>query len=257
MSLSWLDRLTLFIHPQQIVLERQPWRGAISRQSADVAQPANGEADWQPALVAAEVLLKADGKRGGSLRIVVADHFVRYALLPWSENISGQKMRQTMARALLRNTLGDKAEALEIALDRPAYGKNGIAAGVDRQLLAGLRSAAKARRLRLRNLQPRLIAELAGRHKQLADGWFASIDREWLTLVGLRDGEIVRLRNHRANTGEPAMLANELAGLLSSENAAVNAKNLIISSRDVALPSLPGSWHTTYWPAIICRDAHA
>lgn len=257
MSLSWLDRLTLLIHPQRIVLERQPWRGAASRQSAKVALPTSGEADWQPALLAAEALLKADGKRGGSLRIVVADHFVRYALLPWSENISGKKMRQAMARALLKNTQGDKAEALEIALDRPAFGKNGIAAGIDRQLLAGLRAAAKTQRLRLKNLQPRLIAELAGRHKQLADGWFASIDREWLTLAGLRDGEIVRLRNHRASTGEPAMLVNELAGLLTAENAAVNAKNLIISSREVALPSLPGGWNTSYWPALIGGDAHA
>ena len=257
MSLSWLDRRTLLIHPQRIVLERQPWRGAARRQTAEVALPATGETDWQPALSAAEMLLKADGKRGGSLRIVVADHFVRYALLPWSANISGQKMRLAMARALLKNTLGDKAESLEIALDRQAFGKNGIAAGIDRQLLAGLRAAAKARRLRLNNLQPRLIAELAAHHKQLADGWFASIDHEWLTLAGLRGGEIVCLRNHRASTGEPALLANELAGLLAAESVTVNAKILSISCSEAALPSLPGNWKTTCWPAVMCGDAHA
>ena len=257
MSLSWLDRLTLFIHPQRIVLERQPWRGAARCQTAEVALPATGESDWQPALSAAEALLKADGKRGGSLRIVVADHFVRYALLPWSANISGQKMRLAMARALLKNTLGDKVESLEIALDQPVFGKNGIAAGIDRQLLAGLRAAAKAQRQQLKSLQPRLIAELAARHKQLADGWFASIDREWLTLAGLRDGEIVCLRNHRASTGEPALLANELGGLLAAESVTVNAKNLSISSSEAALPGLPGDWKTTYWPAVICGAAHA
>ncbi len=257
MSLSWLDRLTLFIHPQRIVLERQPWRGAARRQSAEVALPATGESDWQPALSAAEALLKADGKRGGSLRIVVADHFVRYALLPWSANISGQKMRLAMARALLKNTLGDKVESLEIALDQPVFGKNGIAAGIDRQLLVGLRAAAKAQRQQLKSLQPRLIIELAARRAQLADGWFASIDHEWLTLVGLHGGEIVCLRNYRASTGEPALLANELAGLLAAESVTVNAKNLSISSSEAALPSLSGDWKTTYWPAVICGDAHA
>ena len=257
MSLSWLDRLTLFIHPQRIVLERQPWRGAARRQTAEVAQPATAETDWQPALAAAEALLKADGKRGGSLRIVVADHFVRYALLPWSEKISGQKLRLAMARALLKNTLGDKVESLEIALDQPVFGKNGIAAGIDRQLLAGLRAAAKAQRLRLKSLQPRLIVELVTRRAQLSDGWFASIDREWLSLAGLRDGEIVSVRNHRACTGEAVMLANELAGLLVLENVAVNGKKLIISSSEPALPNLPGGWETTNWPAVVCGDAHA
>ena len=257
MSLSWLDRLTLFIHPQRIVLERQPWRGAASRQSAQVALAAAGEPDWQPALSAAELILKESGKRGGRLRIVVADQFVRYALLPWSERIVGDKMRLAMARALLKSTLGERVESLEIALDRAAFGKNGIAAGIDRQFLAGLRALAKAQRMFLTQLQPKLIGELASRHKQLLDGWLASIDHQWLSLAGLRDGDVVSLRNHRASTGEPAALANELAGLLATENVAVNARNLSILCAEGNLPNLPGEWKTTYWPATICGDAHA
>ena len=144
MLLSWLDRLTLFVHPQRLVLELQPWRGAASRQQAEVDLPAAGEADWQPALAVAAALLKAYGQRGASLRIVIADQFVRYALLPWSDDIIGNKARLALALALLKNTLGDKANALDIALDQPAFGKNGIAAGVDRQLLAGLRDAVQA-----------------------------------------------------------------------------------------------------------------
>jgi hypothetical protein len=258
-SLSWLDRLTLFVHPQRVVLERQPWRGAATRQSAAVALPASGEADWQPALTAAEALLKAGGRRSAGLRIVVADHFVRYALLPWSENISGNKARLAMARALLKNTLGDKAEGLDIALDRPAFGKNGIAAGIDRNLLAGLRAAAKAGRLRLNSLQPRLIAELASQQKQLADGWFACLDLGWLTLAGLRGGEIASLRNHRASTAEPAILAGELGGLLAAGSAAtmettagprVDGKKVLISAHAVVVPTLADGWETTLVPAL-------
>lgn len=244
MSLSWLDRLTLIIHPQRVVLERQPWRGASSRQASEVAPPAAGEADWQPVLAAAENLLKSAGK-GAALRIVVADHLVRYALLPWSDLVIGQAARLGMARALLRNALGERAETLDIALDRPAFGKNGIAAGIDRQLLAGLRAAAKARRLRLNSVQPRLIAELATRQTQLDDGWLACLDPGWLTLAGVRDGEISSLRNHRASTAEPAILAGELAGLLAAESATVNGKKVLISTSVVAVPKLAGGWEIT------------
>jgi len=256
-SLSWLDRLTLFVHPQRVVLERQPWRGVARRQSADVAPPATGEADWQPALSAAGTLLKADGRRGAALRIVIADPFVRYALLPWSADLCGKRARLAMARALLRNTLGDKAEGLDIALDQPAFGKNGIAAGIDRHLLAGLRGAAKAQRLRLSSLQPRLMAELVARHKQLGDGWFACLDLGWLTLAGLRGGEIACLRNHRASTGEPGLLAGELAGLLAAEAALVDGRKVFISSRAVAPLQLGGAWETTCWPATVGADADA
>ncbi|MDP3538814.1 MAG: hypothetical protein Q8S26_08935 [Azonexus sp.] len=249
MSPSWLDRLTLFVHPQRIVLERQPWRGAVTRQSAEVAPPATGETDWQPALTAAESLLKLDGKRGAALRIVVADHFVRYALLPWSENVTGSKARMAMARALLKNTLGERADGLDIALDRPVFGKSGLAAGIDRNLLAGLRAAAKSRHLRLSSLQPRLVAELAVQQKQLADGWFVSLDHGWLTLAGLRRGDIASLRNHRASTAEPAILAGELAGLLAAEAAAVDGKKVLISANAVLPPQLSGAWETTLVPA--------
>ncbi|MBL8415611.1 MAG: hypothetical protein JNM42_14320 [Propionivibrio sp.] len=257
MLLSWLDRLTLFVHPHRVLLDRQPWRGTASRQQADVDLPAAGESDWQPALTAAGALLKAHGRRGAALRIVIADHFVRYALLPWSEDIIGNKARLALALALLKNSMGDRVKALEIALDRPAFGKNGIAAGVDRQLLAGLRASAQEHRLRLDSLQVRLIAELAARHKQMEDGWFACIDREWLTLVGLRRGEIGCLHNHRASTGDAALLVVELAGLLAAERAAVEGRNLFISSRDVAIPSLVGDWETTRWPASVGADLHA
>ena len=257
MSLSLLDRLTLFVHPQRVVLERQPWRGTVNRQQADVALPVAGEADWQPVLTAAEALLKACGQRGAALRIVVADHFVRYALLPWSDVLVTRKARQGMALALLKNALGDKANTLEIAIDRPAFARNGIAAGIDRQLLASLRAAAKEQRLRLNTLQPRLIAELAGRRKQLDDGWFACIDRGWLTLAGLRNGDISCLHNHRATTSDPAMLSGELTGLLVAESAAVDVKKLFICSGDVTTPTLTDGWEITRWPGVIGGSAHA
>jgi hypothetical protein len=243
-SLSWLDRLTLFIHPQRVVLERQPWRGALSRQAAEVAPPAAGEADWQPVLAAADALLKTAGQ-GAALRIIVADHLVRYTLLPWSEMLTGKASRLDMARALFRNALGERAATLDIALDRPAFGKNGIAAGIDRNLLAGLRTAAKARRLRLNSVQPRLIAELAAQQTQLNDGWLACLDLGWLTLAGVRDGEIASLRNHRASTTEPAILAGELVGLLAAESATVNGKKVLISTSAGAAPKLAGGWETT------------
>jgi hypothetical protein len=243
-SLSWLDRLTLFIHPQRVVLARQPWRGAPSRQAAEVAPPTPGEADWQPVLAAADVLLESAG-RGAALRIVIADHLVRYALLPWSDMLTGKAARLEMARALFRNALGERAAGLDIALDRPAFGKSGVAAGIDRQLLAGLRAAARARHLRLRSVQPRLIAELAAQQAALDDGWLACLDDGWLTLAGIRGGELSSLRNHRASTAEPAILASELAGLLAAESATVNGKKVLISTSAASAPKLVGGWEAT------------
>lgn len=243
MSLSWLDQLVLLVHPRQVVLDHSPWRGERSRQQVEVIPPAPGQADWQPALDAAAILL-ANAPRGAALRIVVGDALVRYALLPWNETLLGRKDRQSMALALLRSSLGEKAGALEIAVDEPCFGQNGVAAGIERELLDGLRRIAKGRRQRLVSIRPRLMAELVARRQQLGDGWFACVDDDWISLLGLAGGSPVRLRNHRAT---PA----ELAGLLAAEAPAIAGRRLDIVGRAEVSP--PGAaWELRQHDFLLC-----
>lgn len=238
MSPSWLDRLSLLIHPRRIVIEHRSRHGEHSRKVTEFAAPA----DLPMLLAAIPGILASESRFGAELRVVVADPLVRYALLPWSPLVSGKKARQTMARALLQHALGARAEGLEIALDRPAYGHNGIAAGIDRSLVDGLRASARKQRLRLSSIQPALLAELAVRGKDLDDGWLAVIDDGWLALLGVRDGQPVCLRNHRMATDDKAVFGVELAGLLAAEAAAVNSKKVLISSEQALPASLPGAW---------------
>lgn len=245
MSLSWLERLRLVVHPQRVVLERRRWRGGSTLQHSDVTPATAGEADWQPALAAATALLRSDARRGATLRIIVADHFVRYALLPWDDALSGRKARLSMARALYTDVLGESAAALEVAIDTPVFGHGGIAAGIDRQLVAGLRTAAREQGLRLASLQPRLICELAGWRGASSDGWFAAIDRGWLCLAGLRDGRPVRLHNCRSGSQTTAALAAELAGRLAADAAAVPTQPLFLCCRESDAPTMAAGYAPT------------
>lgn len=255
MSLSWLDRLTLVLGPHTVALERKPWRGQSERRTASVPPATIGQAAWQPALDSASALLNRHATAHSGLRIIVADHFVRYALLPWSEAVLGDKARLAMARALLRNSLGEQAAQFEIALDRPAFGMNGLAAGIHRGLLEGLRMAAKAGRLRLGSIQPRLIHELEGCRASLNEGCVAFPDDGWLTLIGLRAGNLCLLRNHRMDNA-PAQLDGELLGMLASESAAIDSKTLrVFSTRP--WPETLGEWRVEQQKPILQELSHA
>lgn len=258
MSLSWLDNLTLLLHPHRVVLERRSWRGGTLRHDAMVPPPTTAdEPPWQPALQAAFALLDAHSGRGATLRVLVSDHLVRYALLPWSDHLCSPKGRRDMANALFKSTLGERADTLEIAIDQAAYGLDGIAAGIDSGLLTALRIGAKARRQRLASVQPRLIAELAARHKEISDGWFAGIDRDWLTLAGLNNGCLVSLHNHRLGTADPERLAGELDGLLAAGRATVASRRLLIAHGDIPPPRQLADWETTCRPYRVAGMAHA
>lgn len=248
MSLSWLDQLVLLVHPRQVVLQHFPWRGERSSRRIDVTPSATGQAEWQPALAAASELLDRS-PRGAALRIVLADSLVRYVLLPWNETLLGRRDRRAMALALLRSTLGERAAALEIAVDDPGFGQNGVAAGSERELLDALRRLAKGRHQRLGSIRPRLLAELASRRQQLGDGWFACVDDDWISMLGLAGGSPVRLRNHRATP-------DELAGLLAAEAAASVGRRLDIVGRS-AIPPPDSAWEIRQHAFQFCGAAGA
>ncbi|KXB31756.1 hypothetical protein AT959_05230 [Dechloromonas denitrificans] len=252
MSPSWLDNLTLFIHPAGVRLERRGWRGASQTYATTAPLPSAEQASWQPALAEAQVQLASHARPGSCLRVVLADQFVRYAVLPWSETVVGQQARLAMARALLRHSLGEAAERLDIALDRAVFGSNGVAAGLPQALLLALRQAAKAAKLRLTSIQPRLNVELAACRDTLNDGYIVLPDDGWLTLLGVHQGSPCLLRNHRS--AEPA--SDELPGLLATESSAVEIKKLQVFSQQQWPPTL-GDWQVECRLPMFAGVAHA
>ena len=253
MSLSWLDRLSLFVHPQRIVLERKPWRGPLERIVRPVPAAIDGASEWQTALDTATTVLPAN--RGGRLNIVIANPFVRYVLLPWSEAVLGDKARLAVARALLQNRLGEQLADYDIALDRASYGRNSLGAAIPRGLLDGLRQLARQNRLRLDRLQPQLAHELLKHRRGPNDGCLAFADDGWLTLVGYRDGDYCLLRNQRT-AADPAQAQNELLGLLAIEASAVNPKKLQIFA-NAPWPATLGEWQIDCQPPHFPEPAHA
>lgn len=253
MSLSWLDRLTLLVHPHSVELEHKPWRGQAERFSIAVPPSPPGKANWQPALDAANTLLGAH--RSCQLRVVIANQFVRYALVPWSDTVLGNKARLAVAQALLRSSLGEQVDQFEIALDDATFGKNGLAAGVHRGLLDGLRQTAKLRRLRLGSIQPRLVSDLLAHRALSNEACFAFPDHGWLTLIGLQDGNPCLLRNHRAAT-EHEPLGQELLGMLTIECATVRTRRLYVFSA-APWPEELGEWRVCRREPMTQDLAHA
>lgn len=252
MSLSWLENLTLFIHPAGVSLQRRGWRGPVERWSAPVLPASAEQTAWQPALAAAQSLLAGHARPGNRLHIVIADPFVRYVVLPWSDAVVGPKARLAMARALFRHSLGDAAGQLAIALDRAVFGGNGLAAGLPQDLLLALRQAAKTGKLRLGSIQPRLLAELAAARKTLDDGYVVLPDAGWLTLLGVSRGSPCLVRNHRA--GGP--VADEVHGLLAAEPSAVAVRKLQVFT-DQPWPEQLGDWQVESRQPAVSGDAHA
>lgn len=250
MSLSWLDRLTLQVHPRRLVLTHRPWHQAPHHSECPVPAPGPGETVETALLAALGPLLAAGARRGARLDIVLADAFVRYALVPWGPGAVGRGDRLAVARALLRHALGERADTLAVTVEPPAFGRNGLAAGVEQALVDGLRAAARTHGLRLGSLRPRLVVELNRCRAEVDDAWLACVEEDWLSLVGVARGDIACLRNHRAESAAVDSLAGELAGLLAAEGARVPGRRLVIAGRHATWPAMAAGWEVIPRPTL-------
>ena len=101
MSPLWRDEVGIYVSPRRIVLTRMK-RGMRPLNVAECNRPViNGETNqWETALDTLAACLEETTWHGATGRLIVADHWARYAIVPWSDALTDQDER-IAARALL------------------------------------------------------------------------------------------------------------------------------------------------------------
>jgi hypothetical protein len=101
----WRDEIGVFIGPAKVVLARMR-RGirpkCVAEQGVSVDAAHSG--DWRPAIDALAQQLSNELWHKANVRLVVSDHWTRYAMLPWSPELVRPAERTAHARMILNNT---------------------------------------------------------------------------------------------------------------------------------------------------------
>ena len=158
-------------------------------------------APWRPALDALARILPSH--RGDSASLVLADQFVRYALLPWSETLKTHEQWLAFARHRFTSIHGPVANDWEIKFAGTAPAGPRLACAVDRELVDELVEQFSANAVRLVSVQPFLVAAF----NQVKDGVMSSGGSCWrvveepgrLTLALFLRGVWVAIRSRRVD----------------------------------------------------------
>ena len=191
MSPSWRDQIRISLSPSHVALLRYG-KGLKPRLTAKtaVACPAGaGAAPWSGALTAlADLLSKPEWQRGDA-SVVVSNAFARFQLLPWNEHISGEEEQRSFARHKLAAVYGDSSE-WEIRIAEGNAGTENLVCGMHFKLLESITTCCSKHGVRLRSLQPYLMAAYNHVRQELAQGniWFAVAEAERICLMRLENG---------------------------------------------------------------------
>jgi len=184
----WRDEVGAYLSPHRLCLVRLQ-RGARPKPVAEHEQRfENVKNDsWEVPLSALSALLAQSPWSGARTRVVLADHWARYIIVPWSAELRSNEERLGHARQLLDSSFGEAVAGWEVRISDAPPQATRVACAMHGELIAGIRAACEAAGATLVSLQPQLIdAYAVWRHRlPHANSWFVSIEQGSLTAARL------------------------------------------------------------------------
>lgn len=179
MSLLWRDEVGVFLGPGKLVLSRmrRGLRGScVAQHFVPLAESRAG--DWSSGVLALDSELTDPKWRDAHLRVVLADAWVRYALVPPSEALATDAERLKHARFVLAQLYGETMEDWHVALSDVGDASNHVAAAMPKALVEDIRSL-RSGSARIAAIQPQLIAAFNAWSWRMpaTGGWFVTIEQ--------------------------------------------------------------------------------
>lgn len=178
MSPLWRDEIGIHISPRRVCLIRVR-RGLRPSIAAELEQQVEQDAaaNWGKPLEVASELLARVNDRPAALRVVLADCWVRYAIVPWASDVRSAAERLGHARQILATVYGDAVSDWEVTLSEAPPYQNRVASTLPVDLIGAIRAISLRYKVRLTSVQPQLVAAYQNwRHCLPATGaWFVSV----------------------------------------------------------------------------------
>jgi hypothetical protein len=195
-SLSWLKGKHLITSRKHLRVGLGAKRIMISGGKAVDLQPGD---DWRGALAALPEILQTYKSREAS--VVLADEFVRYALLPHNSAVKSAEQWLALGRHRFTALHGAAAAEWDVKLTQTAPLGTRLACAVDRGLIEGLAMAFVSSGVLLVAVQPFLVAAF-NRIRQTvgnASCWIVVEEPGRLTLALIQRGAWVAIRSRRSD----------------------------------------------------------
>ncbi len=207
MLLRLRDEHRIVVHPERVVLarmKRELTRRGLKRHVETIhdwpCTPVSGEdLPWAGALGALEAALSESSSTGLDASVVLSNHFMRYALVPWSDAINDAREEMAYALHSFSELYGRDSGQWELRISPGRGCAAQMASAVDARLLGSLRELLGRHGVKLKSIQPHLMLAYNACHTALRGRttWLALVEHGNLCLALLKKGHWSWVRSMR------------------------------------------------------------
>lgn len=193
MSPLWRKQIYISIKPGEVAALRIG-KGLRPRvvEKTRIHCDAGGDTPWRNALTSLAALLEKPQWQQADAYIVLSNSFARFQLLPADAQVKNEEEQQAFARHTLSCVYGDISNNWEFRISKGLAGTDSLVCGVDSALLQAIDECCQRNRVRLRSVQPYLMAAYNQVRRELAQGavWFAVAEQERVCAISLENGAL-------------------------------------------------------------------
>ena len=187
----WRDEVRIALQPDRVTLARvsRRWRPHVSAKHV-VRCSSDATAPWKPCLEALREALEQPFARDADAHLVISNHFVRYALVPWSEHLASDEEKRAWVRHHFAEIYGEPESPAEYRWSEDGPDAACVASALDAEFIGGIRAAFEPASLRLRSVRPYLMAAF-NRWQRRVEGdpvWFVLPETGRVCIASLANG---------------------------------------------------------------------
>lgn len=197
MLLSQHKELRVVLCPDKsiVVVLRNGLRRKVISQAIVPATPAS-TSDWRPAMETLEQWLKDSDLEKANVKILLSSSFIRFAMMPFSEDVSNYAERLAVVGLLFESIYGETAKQWKLTLDDEEFGEPCLAVAMDTALWDALNQMVASSPLRIVSIQPYVASVLNAFINQIHDGesLLVVVENGQAILIDIRNKKIVGVR---------------------------------------------------------------
>ncbi len=171
MLLSLRSKLAVTLCPTQVTALRLPrgWRPKAEGPEVIPFDAGSDAADWHAPVEALRNWLEINKPIPSTIEYVLSDHFVRYLLVPWSDQLQDTAEIHALAGIQFESHFGESPAEWIFKTDVTGYGKATVVCAIRKKLVETLEALGATHRMRLTSIQPRWVRLFNKLRNQIAN----------------------------------------------------------------------------------------
>jgi hypothetical protein len=206
----WRNKLRIGLCPDRLIIasERTGLRQKDLRKDIISVQTTSDNPGWLAAVDALPSALELAETGKLEVTVIVSNHFMRYALLPWNAELRTEAEWESLARHRLAGVYGSTVEDWMLQSSKTGPQGARVVCAADRGMLDAIVERIGGTGARLMSIQPYLMAAFNRVRGRIGSEscWLVLEERDRLILAMFRDGAWQAIRSRRVDERWQTML---------------------------------------------------